>query len=215
MKYHGRISSIGLCLLIQTFYLLYFYFPDKNVDWVIWWSYPVLIAISYWTGKHYDKATFYSERDPLTNLYNRRFVTLAFDKILAIANRTNSNIFVLLIDCDHFKKINDQYNHQTGDMVLLQISQLLTANTRKSDIVARWGGDEFLIIGHHKDEAGLQVLLHRIQNESVNFSINMGFPISLSIGSATSSTSQYQDLTSLLKIADENMYRSKTKKVVT
>lgn len=212
MKYYGRLGSVGLCFLIQAFYLIYFYFFNKPIDPVIWFSYPFLLVISYYTGRHYDRALFYAERDPLTNLYNRRFVMQAYDKVQSVAIRTKSQIFVLLIDCDNFKQINDQFQHHTGDKILRQIGEILITNTRKSDLVARWGGDEFLIIGHYKDTAGLVTLLNRIQVKCEDLSSENGFPVTLSIGWAISANEQYQSLEELIQIADQNMYLSKSEK---
>lgn len=212
MKYYGRVSSICLCLLIQAFYAIYFYFPDGQVDPVIWYSTPVILAILYWAGRHYDRALFYAERDPLTNLYNRRFVARSFEKIQSVALRAKSQVFVILIDCDNFKQINDQYHHHTGDKILRQIGQMLVSNTRRSDLVARWGGDEFLIIGHYKDTAGLVTLLNRMQAKCEDLSSSNGFPISLSIGWAISSSEQHQSIEELIQIADQNMYFFKSEK---
>ena len=107
--------------------------------------------MGFWAGLQFDKARFLSERDLLTGMYNRRFVTNTFKQLASLVDRTNSQLFVLLIDCDNFKSINDCYGHNKGDQVLKKIGETLIETTRKSDIVARWGGDEFLIMGHYKD----------------------------------------------------------------
>lgn len=216
MKYKGRLLVISITLSVHTAYLIYYFFRDGRVDIMDLLGYPLFFALSYWAGYQYDKAVYYSEKDALTNLYNRRFVIGSFDKIVAISSRTSSQLFVLLLDCDNFKEINDVYNHQIGDKVLQRISQILQLNTRRIDIVSRWGGDEFLVLGQYKDPSGIEVLTNRIQKEIAALSDEMGFHVSLSIGSAVYNEREHKDLSSLIKTADENMYRSKvTKKLST
>lgn len=93
----------------------------------------------------YDKAKYFSEKDTLTGVYNRRFVEAIFPKLLAQVERKNEQLSLSIVDCNDFKPINDTYGHKIGDEVLITLSSLLAGEIRKSDIVARWGGDEFLI----------------------------------------------------------------------
>ncbi len=85
-------------------------------------------------------------RDPLTNLYNRRFMLEGFDQALNRAERHNSPLAVLMIDLDHFKKFNDTYGHKVGDLVLTEVAKLFNTNLRLEDIACRFGGEEFCII---------------------------------------------------------------------
>ncbi len=93
-----------------------------------------------------SELTTLSETDALTQLYNR----LKIDKILEIeVNRSrikDSTFAVILLDVDYFKSVNDTYGHNAGDEVLKELSQVLLSNTRQSDVVGRWGGEEFIII---------------------------------------------------------------------
>lgn len=184
MSYLGRFFG-SLCLfLLHSIYIFYYYYRDNKVEQLDLYSYPLLILLGYWAGKQYDKVRFYSERDVLTGVYNRRFVINDYEKITSLAERTNSKLFVLVIDCDNFKAINDTYGHHKGDMVLTKISEALVSSTRKSDIVARWGGDEFLVIGLYNEEAGLQALVQRLEEHLENLSYQINMPIKASIGSA-------------------------------
>ncbi len=115
---------------------------------------------------------------------------------------------MLVIDCNNFKEINDTFGHQKGDYVLSTIAETLTNTTRKSDIVARWGGDEFLVIGHYKNETGLQTLLKRLNNDLENLSEQVSIDVGVSIGSAIFPDDS-QDLDELIKTADHNMYEYK------
>ncbi len=85
-------------------------------------------------------------RDSLTGLYNRRYLNDALDRELARAKRDRSPLSLLMIDVDHFKKVNDTHGHHFGDQILAQLAILLTTHARGSDIVCRYGGEEFLVL---------------------------------------------------------------------
>lgn len=84
--------------------------------------------------------------DSLTNLYNRHFFDETINKELSAIQRYGHDSVLILMDIDNFKYINDTYGHLTGDQVLVQLAQLITANVRQSDIVSRFGGEEFIIL---------------------------------------------------------------------
>jgi diguanylate cyclase (GGDEF)-like protein len=85
-------------------------------------------------------------RDALTGLYNRRELHRFLDYEIIKSRRYNHPFSILLIDIDHFKEINDQFGHRTGDDILIQVSQVLLHQTRGCDLPARYGGDEFIIV---------------------------------------------------------------------
>ncbi|MGP6188864.1 MAG: diguanylate cyclase [Vulcanimicrobiaceae bacterium] len=87
-----------------------------------------------------------SVRDPLTDVFNRRFLNevLAFE--LARASQTGQPFSLMMLDIDHFKHFNDVYGHETGDVVLKELAETLRRHSRKNDIVCRWGGEEFLLV---------------------------------------------------------------------
>ncbi len=84
--------------------------------------------------------------DPLTGLYNRRYLADVIDRELARAERENDMLCVVAMDLDHFKKYNDTYGHKCGDHVLIEMSKMLAAHTRRSDISCRYGGEEFIVL---------------------------------------------------------------------
>lgn len=84
--------------------------------------------------------------DPLTKLLNRRGFTEAAEKLQMSAKSKHQHIGLLVIDIDHFKAINDEYGHDVGDEVLINISEALTSQLRKNDVLARWGGEEFIVM---------------------------------------------------------------------
>jgi diguanylate cyclase (GGDEF)-like protein len=84
--------------------------------------------------------------DPLTDLYNRRYLEEALDKELLRAKRHQYPVSLILIDIDHFKQVNDNYGHNTGDEVLKRMADIMRNNVRNSDIICRYGGEEILIL---------------------------------------------------------------------
>jgi len=84
-------------------------------------------------------------RDPLTGAYNRRYFDMRMAEMFADASAKNAPLAILMIDVDHFKSVNDNYGHPSGDAVLQDLKKLLDVSTRRSDLVARFGGEEFVI----------------------------------------------------------------------
>lgn len=85
-------------------------------------------------------------RDPLTDLFNRRYFMESLARELSRADREEFEVTLMMVDIDHFKTLNDRHGHQTGDRVLTEFSQALLDGMRKEDVVCRWGGEEFLIM---------------------------------------------------------------------
>jgi diguanylate cyclase (GGDEF)-like protein len=100
--------------------------------------------------------------DPLTGVYNRRYMDQRLKEECARARRYSIPISVLLLDIDHFKRVNDTYGHQNGDLVLSQLSKLVSQSIRDSDIVARYGGEEFLVIAPNTTAVNAVTLAARL-----------------------------------------------------
>jgi diguanylate cyclase (GGDEF)-like protein len=94
----------------------------------------------------WNRAHHLSMRDPLTGLYNRRYLEETMGRELPRARRLGESVGVIVIDIDHFKRLNDTYGHDAGDFVLERMGELLRAATRNSDIACRFGGEEFAVI---------------------------------------------------------------------
>ena len=95
-----------------------------------------------------------AHRDPMTNLYNRRFFHEVADGLLKVAQREKKDISIIMLDIDFFKKVNDMYGHSVGDDVIKRLSDILMQYTRGSDVVARFGGEEFVIFLPNTDLKG-------------------------------------------------------------
>ena len=96
--------------------------------------------------------------DPLTGLPNRRSLTTELEREHALARRGRPAFSVLLLDVDHFKAVNDERGHAAGDRVLEEIAARLRGRARTSDVVGRWGGEEFLVIAPDTDADGARIL---------------------------------------------------------
>ncbi len=145
--------------------------------------------------------------DQLTKLYNRRKI----DKILATeieqASRYHHPFSLILIDIDYFKNINDNYGHQTGDYVLQAISKLFSSNVRKTDMVGRWGGEEFLIISLEKDPQKILIFVEKLRALISNNHFETVGNITCSFGVAHYKTGDSVD--SLLLRTDIALYEAK------
>lgn len=144
--------------------------------------------------------------DELTGLYNRRgFVELARQQ-LRLARREGRGLRLLYVDVDGLKIINDRHGHKTGDLALNNTASALLRTFRKSDIIARFGGDEFVILAEESPETDFERLTSRLQ-----MNLN-AFNLSLSLGMARYNPDQPTSLDQLLFKADALMYDEKKKK---
>ena len=150
--------------------------------------------------------------DPLTMLHNRRTFFEQGKKAVSLARRYHGNCSVILLDLDHFKKINDTHGHHAGDAVLVEIANLLTGLTREVDSVARVGGEEFAILLPDTSRLGAAVLAERIRTAVANRSMLVDgktIRITTSLGLAAVPTEPVDDFQDLMKIADRRLYLAK------
>lgn len=149
--------------------------------------------------------------DELTGLYNRRgFMTLAAQH-LKIVNRLKKGIFMLYADLDGLKKINDTFGHKEGDRVIFETAYILRHNYRDSDIVARIGGDEFVVLPVGSAESSVNMIKDRLENKIIMHNEKTGRPykISLSVGIAYYNPEEPSTVEELLAKADKLMYEQK------
>jgi diguanylate cyclase (GGDEF)-like protein len=155
--------------------------------------------------------TVQAMRDQLTNLYNRRaFEEIAFRE-LAGAVRTELSLSLLLIDIDHFKRINDKYGHLAGDAVLVAVTETLFRCLRDEDFLCRWGGDEFCALLPRARQEQAQYVAERILKalQDCTFSYNgKSIGVTVSIG-VVSEAGQAMDVATLVNFADKALYHAK------
>jgi len=152
-------------------------------------------------------------RDELTGLYNVRGFNLLAGQSLRLAQRAEVPFSVLFIDMDNLKRINDELGHTVGSATLTETARLLDSTFREADVIARIGGDEFVVAGQF-DHAAVAASAQRLQESAAaRFSDAQGrFPLSLSIGYATSSDVRFDSLKDLVAQADLTMYEKKRRK---
>ncbi len=154
-------------------------------------------------------------KDPLTGVYNRRFMDGSLKKIIKTSSRMNYKLSVLMIDIDFFKKYNDTYGHDKGDNCLKIIADILRRSVnRDEDFVARYGGEEFVVVLPNTDEEGAKniadKLLEKIRKSNIpHEKSDIADFVTVSIGGTTSSVKYTQTGMDYIKCADEALYISK------
>ena len=153
-----------------------------------------------------------SLRDPLTQLYNRRYMETSLEREIFRAKRKKDPVSIIMIDVDHFKRFNDSFGHEAGDYVLQEFSKMLLKFIRGEDIACRYGGEEFILI---LPGCALSIAMERAeklraamaQNHMVHNGVSLG-TVTLSIG-VLCYPEHSEDLDELVKKADEALYRAK------
>jgi diguanylate cyclase (GGDEF)-like protein/PAS domain S-box-containing protein len=149
--------------------------------------------------------------DQVTHLPNRRYLEMALRTALSEYHVHKDRFGLLVIDLDRFKAINDQFGHATGDRALRQVAKTLVGALRTTDIVGRWGGDEFLAVVRHVDEGILKTLAERccVLVAQTSFRNGDGRSISTSVSIGGSLVRPNDTFETLIRRADELMYHSK------
>ena len=169
------------------------------------------IEVAITNHKLFQEKLVLSRFDNLTSLYNRHYFEEQFELNRKKAQRYNEEFYIVLFDIDYFKSINDKYGHFIGDQVLKHISSLLYRNQRESDILARFGGDEFIGLIFESDYEELKNKYYKLNSYMRHQSLhidNFSITCSFSFGIA-----QYpkdgKTLDDLVKVADFEMYKNK------
>src|SRR6266498_1131730 len=150
-------------------------------------------------------------KDPLTDLFNRRYLDETFDRELARAARESYPVCVIMLDIDHFKKVNDTYGHEAGDFILKALAKTLSARNRRGDFVCRFGGEEFVVVmpnmavdTAYKRAEDLRTALNSLHVPYGRF--NLTITISMGIASYPANGENRE---SVLRAADRAMYAAK------
>ncbi len=151
--------------------------------------------------------------DSLTGLSNRRRFIPAAEREIELARRHHQPLALLLLDVDHFKAINDTHGHQAGDLVLVEVGKRCRETLRTTDLLARWGGEEFIVLLPNTPQIRAQQLAERVR-EAVSASAQLvlgdqSVQVTVSVGVAGTAPGPAVSLETLIQRADEALYRAK------
>ncbi|MBI4843257.1 MAG: diguanylate cyclase [Nitrospirae bacterium] len=166
----------------------------------------------------YKKIEELSVLDPLTELYNRRYLSFRLHEEVNRAKRYGHYIGCIMMDIDHFKKFNDTYGHQIGDLILQMVARIIKKHCRAEDIVARYGGEEFVIIAPETRVDGVKSLASRlcdfIKQEIIKNSEGKDINVTISVGVAEIFYKEKElpaDEAEIIELADRALYAAKAK----
>ena len=166
--------------------------------------YPLRNALQY------DKAFQASLTDPLTGIYNRAAMATALSREISLARRYRTPLSLIILDIDGFKKVNDKYGHASGDQLLKAVVDAMCSSLRETDLVARYGGDEFTILLNNTTKRGAAVLAENLRKTIQSMDCQFGdevVTVTVSIGVASSTgRSKHTDL---FARADHALYDAK------
>ncbi|MDH5718301.1 MAG: GGDEF domain-containing protein [Spirochaetia bacterium] len=173
------------------------------------WHFKLIIELHATQQKLYK----YSFIDELTNTYNRRYILEILQKEMSRAKRYNTNLSIMILDIDNFKKINDNYGHLEGDKMLKRFADSCKANMRDNDYFGRYGGEEFLYILTNTEKENAVLFAERLREMIVKLCLiseDKKISLTTSIG-----VSEYKidtdDLDSFLDRTDKALYKAKEK----
>jgi diguanylate cyclase (GGDEF)-like protein/PAS domain S-box-containing protein len=184
-------------------------FPD--------WETLMLDTIANQIGMAIENAQLYEHAlelaftDGLTGLYNRRYIMEQIEREFIRAQRSKATLSLVMVDLDGLKAINDRFGHHEGDGFLKEVARIVKVNTRASDVAARWGGDEFMLLAPGTDSRSASKIAERIRAQVERYKIQLegdevGITISAGIVSYPAHASVVEEL---LKKVDEAMYNAK------
>lgn len=149
-----------------------------------------------------------ANQDPLTGIANRRYLMHKLDKAKYLQEVNKQAFCIAMIDFDHFKKINDTLGHNQGDLVLKEGARLMLSTLRDSDILGRWGGEEFLLIANNTDLAGAEVIASKLKTVVQQvLTKQLNTAVSVTVGIARCDATESID--DCLKRADDALYEGK------
>jgi diguanylate cyclase (GGDEF)-like protein len=172
-----------------------------------------LMASAFQNSIAVETADLEASTDPLTGLYNRKYLSHRFEAEVRRARNYMAPLSVLLLDIDHFKKVNDTYGHPAGDVILKKLAEMIRKATRASDFVVRYGGEEFVVVmtASNQDQAFHYIDRLREVVAAAEFPVpGHSAPLKVTISAGVSSfPDDGQSTTDLLKAADQALYAAK------
>ncbi len=189
---------------------------DAELDELVPMTFVLLACLLWFSTRRWLEArrlslylTELSSRDALTGLLNRREINSQFARQMSYLSRYTQNFSVLMIDLDHFKRVNDQYGHLSGDQVLMEMAVLMEEVCRGTDIFGRWGGEEFIVGCPHTSHAQALELAERLRSRVASHQFQSVGKITISVGVTAFVSGDEPE--GLLNRADIALYRAKEK----
>lgn len=157
----------------------------------------------------YRQAITQAHRDPLTQISNRAAFDKSMSKQLSSHKRHQVDFSLMIIDIDHFKKVNDTYGHITGDNVLKVIAEVISKTIRGSDQVFRYGGEEFVVILENTEQGGASSIAERVRKQIQQKVIDVSKNIQVTASIGFASSDRVNDPSDTLEYADKALYHAK------
>ena len=170
-----------------------------------------LASVAIENARVYERTERLAATDSLTGLFNRRYFHRALERELSRGKRGKGNVALIIIDIDHFKKINDTFGHPMGDVVLKKIAKILQKVQRKGDVLARYGGEEFVILLPEASRMGTKDFAERVRKAVSSSHLHPGGPrgkVTLSLGWALY-PEDTENAEELMVLADRALYFAK------
>jgi diguanylate cyclase (GGDEF)-like protein len=158
--------------------------------------------------KNEKKLEELTNKDPLTGAYNRRYFYDISQKLIAISKREHKPLSLAIIDIDNFKNINDTYGHDIGDEVIKALVNSINESIRESDILVRFGGEEFIILLPNISIEQTSIVMEKVRNNVQQLKLQ-GSTISFTISGGVSEYIDTDTIDTIVKRADENLYKAK------
>lgn len=199
---------------------LFHHFPEgfRGEDLGLFATFVGGIASSYLIYRSFKRAEEESQTDALTGLMNRRGALNQMASLRSWGVAPNEAISVMMVDIDFFKEINDRWGHKVGDMVLKELGKVLRASVREVDIVARWGGEEFLVILPGVQALAARRIAERVREEVASMSMEVpssstsssSSPVRITVSVGVTQVREKEEFQGAIERADRMMYRAKS-----
>jgi diguanylate cyclase (GGDEF)-like protein len=176
------------------------------------WTLLCFSGFGYFLGRTTEKIEHMASHDALTGVISRRYLIQQFNDLLAFQARYNQTFSAMMLDLDHFKKVNDNYGHLIGDKCLVAAAKCMKQSCREIDVVGRYGGEEFIILCPNTNEAEVMRLAERVRlNISLLTEKELGYPgpLTLSIGLITVCKLNDMSINNIISKLDTALYTAK------
>lgn len=219
----GRRAGAWLSGMVFTYVITYVYvrlptWPASGITLGAWLNIVEVLLAQWCLFRLYERSRaeafaeleHLSVTDKLTGLCNRSHLDTLLQQELERHRRSGQPLTLILCDLDHFKRINDEHGHLTGDIILQEFARVLTANMRASDICGRWGGEEFLIICPDTATGAAAAITRKLRMAFDQTHFQNGLRVSSSFGIASQEmAASHQQSDHLLRRADDALYEAK------